>query len=344
MTNVATIPTPAQAAASSAPEPPAIPSLVRPADAASTRGGLIYGLAAYAAWGVFPIYFKTVSGLHTHDPSLTRPISSGELLAHRIVWAIPVLVALIAYKRRWSEVGAILRSPRTIGTLAITSTLVGSNWLMYIWAVTNGHIVEASLGYFINPLVAVAFGVVFFKDRLTRLQVVGLVIACAGVLYLTVAQGRPPWISLGLAVSFAVYTLLRKRTTARPIPGLLIETCVLLPVAAGYLALLGVRGEATFFSGSWRADLLLFLAGGVTIVPLVWFVEAAKRLTMSTMGFLQYISPSGQFLIGVLMYGEAFTLERAVAFAAIWTALALYSTSLVRSAHRRRRAPSSENR
>jgi chloramphenicol-sensitive protein RarD len=207
---------------------------------------------------------------------------------------------------------------------------------MYIWAVTNGHIVEASLGYFINPLVSVAFGVFFFKDRLTRLQLLGLVLAAGGVIFLTIAQGKPPIISLALAVSFALYGLIRKKTVARPIPGLLIETIVLMPLAAGYLIYLGVRGENVFLSGSWRADLLLLAAGTITITPLVWFVEAAKRLTLSTMGFLQYIAPSGQFLLGVLVYGEAFPASRAVAFAAIWSALVLYSISLVRTAHRNR--------
>lgn len=329
------------------------PAASEPADAApaptlsphgSTRGGLFYGLAAYLSWGLFPIYFKTVSGLHTHDATLLRPISPWELLSHRIVWAVPVLLALIAWKRRWGEVAAICRSPSTLATLTVSATLVGCNWMMYIWAVTHGHIVEASLGYFINPLVNVAFGVIFFKDRLTRLQITGLALAAGGVLFLTVMQGRPPLISLGLAVSFALYALLRKRTSAKPIPGLLVETMVLLPLAAGYLTFLTARGEATFLSGSWRADALLLAAGAITITPLVWFVEAAKRLTLSTMGFLQYISPSGQFLIGVLMYGEAFSFDRAVAFAAIWSALALYSVSLARGARSRRRARAAASR
>lgn len=317
-----------------------------PTSSGSTRGGLFYGLAAYLSWGLFPIYFKVVAGLHEHDQSLSRAISPWELLSHRIVWALPVLLVLIAWKKRWPEVRAIARSPGTILTLAITATLVGCNWLMYIWAVTSGHIVEASLGYFINPLVSVAFGVIFFKDRLTGLQIAGLVLAFTGVVYLTIAQGKPPLISLGLAVSFAIYALLRKRTSAKPIPGLLIETSILLPIAGAYLAYIGVRGEATFLSGSWRADLLLLAAGAITITPLVWFVEAAKRLTLSTMGFLQYISPSGQFLIGVLMYGEPFTLQRAIAFMFIWSALAMYSLSLARTARRgiRRRRAQSENR
>ncbi len=304
---------------------------------------MLYGLAAYLSWGLFPIYFKVVGSLHTTDTALARPISPGELLSHRILWAIPLLVGLIAWKRRWPEVGTIVRSPRTTATLALSATLVGCNWLMYIWAVTSGHIVEASLGYFINPLVSVAFGVAFFKDRLTRLQLLGLGLAAGGVLFLTIAQGKPPWISLGLAVSFALYGLIRKKTVARPIPGLLIETIVLMPLAAGYLVYLGVRGEMVFLSGSWRADLLLLAAGTITITPLVWFVEAAKRLTLSTMGFLQYIAPSGQFLLGVLVYGEAFPASRAVAFAAIWSALVLYSVSLVRTAHRNRPVRS-ENR
>ncbi len=318
-------------------DPASPPPGAAPTSSGSTRGGLFYGLSAYLAWGLFPIYFKVVAGLHEHDPTLTRAISPWELLSHRIVWALPVLVLLIAWKKRWPEVLAIMRSPGTLLTLAITATLVGCNWLMYIWAVTSGHIVEASLGYFINPLVSVAFGVIFFKDRMTRLQIAGLALAFIGVVYLTIAQGKPPLISLGLAVSFAIYALLRKRTSAKPIPGLLVETSILLPLAAGYLVFIGARGEATFLSGSWRADLLLLAAGAITITPLVWFVEAAKRLTLSTMGFLQYISPSGQFLIGVLMYGEPFTLERAVAFVFIWSALAMYSLSLARSAHRGRR-------
>lgn len=337
MTTVAT-PTPNQSAS-----PPAGSS---PASVGSSRGGLAYGLSAYLAWGLFPIYFKVVAGLHERDPTLTHAITPWELLSHRIVWALPVLLLLIAWKKRWPEVRAILRSPGTVLTLAITATLVGCNWLMYIWAVTSGHIVEASLGYFINPLVSIAFGVAFFKDRLTRLQIVGLALAFVGVAYLTIAQGRPPFISLGLAVSFALYALLRKRTSAKPIPGLLVETSILLPIAGAYLIFIGAKGESTFLSGSWRADLLLLAAGAITITPLVWFVEAAKRLTLSTMGFLQYIAPSGQFLIGVLMYGEPFTHQRAVAFVFIWSALVMYSLSLARNAHRgrQRRRAASENR
>lgn len=306
--------------------------------AARARGaGLAYGLGAYLWWGLVPIYFKAVATLHERDPALLNAVSPYELLSHRILWGIPLLLALIAIKRRWNEVRAAIASPIVLSTLALSATLVALNWFMYIWAVTNDRIVEASLGYFINPLVNVAFGVLFFKDRMTRAQVGGLILAGAGVLFLTIAEGRPPWISLGLAFSFALYALIRKRTSARPIPGLLVETLLMLPLAAAYLAWLHSRGESSFAAGSWRADLFLLAAGAVTIIPLVWFVEAAKRLTLSTMGFLQYLSPSMQFLLGVLVFGEAFSLNRAIAFACIWTALAIYSTSLVRESRRRRR-------
>lgn len=306
--------------------------------AARSRGvGLSYGLAAYLWWGLVPIYFKAVATLHLRDDALANAVSPYELLSHRIIWGVPLLIALIALKRRWREVWAALTSPVVLPTLALSATLVALNWLMYIWAVTNDRIVEASLGYFINPLVNVAFGVLFFKDRMTRAQVGGLILAGAGVLFLTIAEGRPPWISLGLAFSFALYALIRKRTSAKPIPGLLVETLLLLPLAAGYLFWLHARGGSSFAAGSWRADIFLIAAGAVTIIPLVWFVEAAKRLTLSTMGFLQYLSPSMQFVLGVLVFGEAFSMNRAIAFACIWTALAIYSTSLVRESRRRRR-------
>jgi len=266
-----------------------------------TLTGILYALAAFGTWGlVAPVHFKLLAAV----PAL-------EVLAQRIVWSALFVLAIIAARRRWPPVLAALRPRRPLGMLAISAVLVGANWLVYIWAVSSGQLVEASLGYFINPLVNVALGIVFLGERLRPLQVAACGLASVGVLVLTVAAGTVPWIALALGISFGFYGLIRKTVRVDPLIGFCVESLLLLPFALGYVAAL-------------------------TSAPLIWFAAAAQRLKLSTVGLLQYLAPSCLLGLGVVVYGEPFTRIEAVAFAAIWTALALYSADAFAAARERR--------
>jgi chloramphenicol-sensitive protein RarD len=280
----------------------------------SFRSGLAWGLAAYCSWGLFPIYFKAVAAV----PAL-------EVLAHRVVWSVVVLAIVLAVQRRWREVAAVVAHPRTLAVLGVTSLLIGGNWYLFIWAVTTGQMLQASLGYFINPLVNVFLGVVFLGERMSRTGVAAVAMAGVGVGWLAVLGGAPPWVALVLAFSFAFYALIRKTARVKPVPGLAVETALLAPVALLFLATTASSGGLYFGTGSWRLDLLLAAAGLITALPLVWFNMAAQSLPLSTLGFLQYLSPTGQFLLAVLVYGEPLTRDRLVAFACIWTALGIFT-------------------
>lgn len=275
--------------------------------------GVVYALSAYAAWGVCPVYFKAVASA----PAL-------EVLAHRVVFGAIVLATLLWWRGQWGEALAATRSRRTLGRLALTTLLIAGNWYLFIWAVAHGHIVEASLGYFINPLLSVAFGVLLLGERLTRAKGVAIALAATGVAILTIAQGKPPWISLALASSFGLYSLLRKGASVSALPGLAIETTIMLVPAAALMAWIGAHG-GVFMTGRWSMDILLPLAGVVTIVPLWWFTEGARRVRLSTLGVLQYTAPTGQLLLGVLAYGERFTQAHALTLAFIWAGLAIFS-------------------
>jgi chloramphenicol-sensitive protein RarD len=281
--------------------------------------GYGYGLAAYLTWGVVPIYFKAVSSI----PAL-------EVVAHRIVWSTLTLLALTSITGTLRR----LRTPSALGlrpgTLALTTFFVSSNWLLYIWAVAHDRMVQASLGYFINPLVNVALGVLFLGERLNAVQRTSCALAFVGVAFLTVSYGSVPFLSLGLALSFGLYGLLRKRAGVDPTLGLLAETSLLVPAALGYLGYLATRGQlhpGPSENGLWA---LVALSGIVTSAPLIWFNEAARRLPLSTLGVLQYVSPTCQLLLAVLVYREPFLRAHQVAFAFIWTSLALYSWDSVR--------------
>ncbi|HOC44824.1 MAG TPA: EamA family transporter RarD [Thermoanaerobaculales bacterium] len=286
----------------------------------SYRAGLAWGLAAYGAWGVFPIYFKAVAAV----PAL-------EVLAHRVVWSVVVLAVVLTWQRRWREVTAAVADLRTLGALGVTALLIGVNWYVFIWAIATGRILQSSLGYFINPLVNVFLGVVFLGERMTRAGVAAVAIAALAVGWLTVRSGTVPWVSLVLAVSFALYGLLRKTARVKPVPGLAVETALLAPAALLFLAATASSGGLYFGTGSWRLDLLLAAAGLITALPLLWFNAAAQSLPLSTLGFLQYLSPTGQFLLAVLAYGEPLTRDRLIAFAFIWTALAIFTVDQVRT-------------
>ncbi|MBI5441608.1 MAG: EamA family transporter RarD [Deltaproteobacteria bacterium] len=280
----------------------------------SVRRGVQFGLAAYLIWGFFPAYFKAVAGV----PPL-------EVLSHRIFWSALFLLLLALGMGRSRDLRSAFRDRRVIATLSSSTLLLSLNWLVFIFAVESGRVLDSSLGYFMNPLVSVLLGWSFLGERLRRAQNVSLVLAVAGVAYLTLSYGRLPWVSLVLAVSFAIYGLLRKTARVDALVGLTVETCLLAPFALGYLVFRGVTGEGHFLAGAPSHDVLLPLAGLVTAAPLLLFIGATRRLRLATIGFLQYITPSLHLLLAVWAYGEPFTRSHLVTFACIWTALALYS-------------------
>jgi chloramphenicol-sensitive protein RarD len=287
------------------------------------RAGLLFGLGAYALWGVLPIYFKAIDH-----------VAAVEIVAHRIIWSLLFLAILATAWRKWPGIAAALRSRRVLATLVLTSVLIGANWLIWIYAVVSGHVLEGSLGYYLNPLVNVLFGVFLLKEKLTRAQVFAVFLAAAGVAILAAGASGAIWISLSLAFSFATYGFLRKVATVDSIEGLTIETALLTPLALGWVLFVQSRGMSAFLAGDMRTDLLLFLGGTITAVPLLLFTAAARRLPYSTLGFLQYIAPSLQFALAVLAYGERFTLAHAICFGAIWTALAIFAFEGVRMARK----------
>lgn len=282
------------------------------------------GLGAYLTWGVLPLYFKAVAEV---DPV--------EIVAHRIVWSLFFLAVLVSIRRRWAAIRAAFTAGRVLLTLTLTALLIAVNWLVYIYAVVSGHVLEGSLGYYLNPLVNVLLGVAVLKERLTRAQLFATLLAAAGVAVLAAGAGSGLWISLTLAGSFALYGFLRKVAPVDSLEGLSIETALLAPLALGWLVWLRQAGELGFGDFGREVDLLLMLGGAVTAIPLLLFTAAARRLPYSTLGFLQYIAPSIQFLLAVLAFGEPLTLPHMICFGAIWTALAVFSFEGVRTARRR---------
>ena len=296
------------------------------ADASGARAGVPYALGAYLIWGLVPLYFKSVAH-----------VAPAEVLAHRVVWSVVLLVLLLVVLRRIGVVGAVLRSRRTLVTLLVTTVLIGTNWFVFIWSVTNNQLLQCGLGYYMNPLVTVFLGFVFLGERLRPLQVLSVVLAGVGVAYMTIDLGELPLVALVLACSFAVYGLLRKTARVDALTGLTVETALLTPAAVGYVVYLAVVREVSFGSGSLGNDLLLMSAGVVTSVPLLLFAVAARRLRLVTLGFLQYISPTGHFLLAVLAFGEPFTRTHMISFGFIWAALTLYSVEAARARTRLRR-------
>ncbi len=291
------------------------------------RIGVAYGLAAYVWWGLSVVYFKWVA----HVPPL-------ELVAHRTVWSAVLLAGLMVLRGHWATALAAIRRPRVLLMLVATTALVACNWFTFLWAVIHDNIVQASLGYFINPLVNVFLGFAFLGERLCRMQWISVACAGIGVSAMTIQLGGLPVIALILAVTFGLYALLRKTAPVDAMVGLSIETLMLLPISTGYLAWIAVRGNLTFGHDSLGTDLLLILAGAVTALPLLWFTHAARRLTLSTVGLMQYLAPSMQLMIGVIAYAEPFTRGHAASFAFIWAGLALYSWDSVRAQRQRNRA------
>ncbi len=291
----------------------------------STRRGALYGASAYLLWGLFPLYWP-----------LLEPSGALEVLAHRILWSLVVVAVLLAVTRRLGAVRAALADRGRALRLALAAVVIAVNWGTYIYGVTNERVVETSLGYFVNPIVTVLLGVVVLGERLRPAQWTALGAAFVAVVVLTVENGSPPWLALVLAFSFGTYGLLKKTAGVGAVEGLAIETAVLLPVAAAYVAFIGVSGAGTFASeGAGHAGLLV-LSGLITAVPLLLFGAAASRVPLTTLGVLQYLAPTLQFLLGVTLFDEPLPVVKLLGFVLVWIGLALFTADLVR--HHRRTA------
>lgn len=283
------------------------------AEVQTRRAGLALGLGAYLLWGFLPLYFKALAH-----------VDATEIVAHRILWSLLFLGALLTGFRRWPAVRTALGSRRVMLTLTASAALIGANWLIWVWAVNNGHVLAGSLGYYLNPLVNVLFGTVLLRERLSRAQVGAVLLAAVGVAVLAAGAGSGLWISLSLAATFATYGFLRKIVAVEAVEGLAIETALLTPIAVGWIWWMNQGAGGGLGFDAWTTTLLV-MSGAVTAVPLLLFTAAARRLPYSLLGFLQYIAPSLQFLLAVLVFGEALTTAHIICFGAIWTALAIFS-------------------
>ncbi|GII88512.1 protein RarD [Sphaerisporangium siamense] len=292
-----------------------------------SRRGVLYGIAAYTMWGLFPLYWP-----------LLKPAGAVEILAHRMVWSLVVVIAVLLVRRHWSWFRELVRQPRKMALLTLAAVIVSVNWGVYIYAVNAGHVVESALGYFINPLVSVLFGVMVFRERLRPWQWAAVGLGALAVVVLTTDYGRPPWIALVLAVSFGTYGVVKKVANVGAAESLTVETLVLLLPALGYLTFLQAQGTATFGGHGFAHAALLAGGGVITAVPLMAFTAAAIRVPLTVIGLLQYIAPILQFLCGVLVAHETMPPSRWAGFVIIWLALAVFSWEGLRHAHQTRRA------
>ena len=291
--------------------------------------GISFTAGAYILWGILPIYWKFLNGV----PAL-------EILAHRVIWSfifVLIIVALLKRKLLKNFIQVQMSQKKTWLGLFLASLFISLNWLIYIFAVNTNHIVEASLGYYINPLVSVLLGVFVLREKINRWQAVSFVLAGIGVIYMTLSLGKLPWIALVLALSFGFYGLSKKLLKVDSTLGLLLETLFVLPFALLFLAYLGVNGQHSFSTGSLQTDLFLLGAGIVTALPLLWFSIGAQKIPLYLVGFLQYIAPSISLILGVLMYGEAFTKDHVVTFTCIWIAIVIFTISNIRQVIKRRK-------
>ena len=276
--------------------------------------GALYAVGAYTLWGVAPLYFKQLTQIPAY-----------EILTHRVIWSFLLLLLLLSVLQLWPRVRAALRQPKNLLLLSLSSCIIGLNWLVYIWAVNTNHILDASLGYYINPLFNIVLAMLFLGERFRPIQWCAVALATSGVLVQLVVFGRLPWIALVLAISFGLYGLIRKQVPVDPITGLLLETLVLLPLAALYLFFIADSPTSHLSANSLNTNLWLISAGIVTTAPLLFFAGAAKRLKLSTLGFFQYIGPSLMFLVAVWLYDEPFSQDKIITFALIWCSLVIYS-------------------
>lgn len=288
---------------------------------------MVAGFAAYGLWGVFPLVFNLID-----------EVAPLEILFHRIVWSLVVVLVVLGLQRRFAELRRVVGSRRRLRILATAAVFISVNWLTYIWAVNNGHVVDAALGYYVNPLITVALGVVVLGERLRRAQKVALGFGAAAVAVLTVANGSVPWIALVLACSFATYGYLKKSADVAALPSLAVETAVLFPLAAAGLGVFQARGELSFVHGTVGRDAILVGLGVVTAVPLLLFATAATRIPLSMLGLLQYVTPTMQLLCGVLLLDEDLPPERLVGFVLVWIALSVLAADAIGNERRTRRA------
>ncbi len=294
-------------------------------DSQSQREGIFYGLSAFLLWGVMPVYFKSVA----HVPPL-------EVLGQRILWSFVFTAVLILVLKRGAQLRSLLGNPRQLCILTLTSCIIGFNWLLFIWSVANERMVEASLGYFINPLVNMLFGFLFLGERMSRLQTLAIVLAAIGVGLDLVMFGSLPWVALALAISFGLYALLRKQLKVDSLTGMLVETAVLLGPALVYLTVIADSSTSDWLANAWTLNVLLMMAGPATTIPLMLFAAAAIRLQLTTLGFMQYIAPSMMFLLATQVYGEAISQAKWMTFLLIWAALGLFSLNAIVQEKRRR--------
>jgi chloramphenicol-sensitive protein RarD len=295
-------------------------------ETSTARQGILFAVGAYTMWGIAPIYFKAVSN-----------VSAFEILSHRVIWSFFFLALLLHLGKNWHNVAKVFQSKTKLTYLVFSSALIGVNWLIFIWAVNSNHMLEASLGYYINPIINVILGMIFLGERLRKLQWLAVVFAICGVVVQLLAFGSVPIVAIALAVSFGLYGLLRKKVNLDAQSGLFIETLILLPVALVYLIFVAQSATANLLLNDLQLNALLIAAGIVTTLPLLCFTGAATRLKLSTLGFFQYIGPSLMFILAVSVYGEAFSTDKAITFAFIWLALLIFSFDGIRFSKRRNR-------
>jgi chloramphenicol-sensitive protein RarD len=281
--------------------------------------GVLYAALAFTVWGLYPLYFR-----------LLATVSAHEVVLQRSVWSFAVIVLMLMVMRRWAWLKTLAQTPRQLWTYGASALFISANWLVYVYAVNSGHVLEASLGYFINPLFSVALGVMVLRERLRTVQWVAVAIATAGVLWLTWAAGKPPWLALAMAALFAAYGLVRKTARLGALEGLAVETALMAIVATPLLVWLTVSQGGALSRGDIPLTAWLIASGPLTVVPLLLFTAAARRLPLASVGLLQYISPSLQFVLGVWVFGEAFDTTRLVGFVLIWLALLIYSADVLR--------------
>ncbi|GAB0111460.1 EamA family transporter RarD [Pseudoalteromonas distincta] len=291
------------------------------------RKGAIFACLAFLMWGLAPIYFK-----------LIQHVSAFEILMHRVIWSVVFLVLVVSVLRYWGKIKRIIVQPKLLLMLVITSALLGFNWGLFIWAINNNHMLDASLGYYINPLLNVLLGMLFLGERLRKLQGVAVALAFSGVVLQLISFGSFPVVAFSLAISFALYGLLRKKLPVEALPGILLEALILLPVALIYWWLMVPTPTSSLAANDWHTNVLLISAGIITTLPLLCFTGAAKRLQYTTLGFFQYIGPSLMFILAVMFYGEVFDAERVVTFACIWSALVIFSWDSYHQSRKRKKA------
>lgn len=293
-----------------------------------TPAGLAYAVSAYVLWGFLPLYMK-----------LLHHIPAAEVVAHRVLWSVPIAGAVLVALGRTSDLRAALTSPRTLAMGVLTAGLISINWGIYVWAIGAGHALDAALGYYINPLFSVALGALLLGERPSPLQMVAIALAVSAVVVLTVAAGSLPWVAIGLFVSWGFYALCKKQLPVGPNQGFLLEVLILLGPALAYMGWLAAQGQGHFLVGVARDSWLLFGCGAVTAIPLMLYANGAKRLRLTTIAILQYIAPTMIFLCAVFVFDEPFGQARMIAFPMIWAALILYSFTMLRQMRARHRAP-----